>query len=147
MAARWNCEMDFLVQWSDIDGNSHLNNVAVFRMFQDTRAALVHPLRELAAKEKATLVAAHIELDFRSSVKVEQIVQCRVRLDEEVPSGKTFLVHFESSCEGWPVATGRCVFALQGPNGRAVTLASVPGIVEGLSSVRAATRRFVLSKL
>jgi acyl-CoA thioesterase FadM len=145
--AQWNCEMDFLVQWSDIDGNLHLNNVASFRMFQDTRAVLVHPLRELAAKENATLVAAHIGLDFRSSVTVGQIVNCRVRLDEVVPSGKTFSVHFESSCEGRLVATGRCVFALQGPNGRAVTLASVPGIVEGLNGIRAATRRFVLAKL
>ncbi len=68
--AQWNCEMDFLVQWSDIDGNNHLNNVSLFRMFQDTRATLVHPLRGLAMKEGATLVAAHIELDFRSSVVV-----------------------------------------------------------------------------
>ena len=79
--------------------------------------------------------------------QVEQIVRCRVRLGEVASSGKTFAVAFEASCEGRPVATGSCVFALQGPQGRAVALGSVPGVVEALNQVRTSTRRFAVAKL
>ncbi len=143
----WNCELDHEVEWSDLDGNAHLNNVAAFRLFQDTRSRILQPLRVHAMAQGCTLVVAHVELDFKASAGLGDVLTSRTRLVEVTEEGKTFRIVYEAWCRERLVVRGHCVCALQGPGGKAVALRSVQGAVDCLNRARQASVVQRLSKL
>lgn len=164
-----NVEIEFVAHWSDIDGNNHLNNVALFRMFQDTRSQIMQPLREIVAASHATLVVVHVELDFKRSAFLSDVLVSRAKIASI--ESKTFRIAYEVRVKEQVtrrrrrttkrrgeknlyhagiyqiVANGLCVCAMQGSDGRAATLESIPGLMDGLNTAKQTRIRQTISRL
>jgi acyl-CoA thioesterase FadM len=92
-------------------------------------------------------VVVHVELDFKSSAVLGDVLVCSAKLVEI--QNKTFRIAFEARTRGKNVlvASGYCVCAMQG-QGRAIPLAEVKGLLEGLEIARSKRiRHHIASKL
>ena len=139
----WQVVRELSVQFSDTDANRHLNNVAVARLFQDSRSLLLGGLRAEAAERfttdsnsvtTATLVVVHVGLDYKAVAHVHEPLVAMVRLG--AIGSRSFEIEFRlERHEGQVVASGRCVCCIES-NGRAVVLGPLEPSLARLRQVR-----------
>ena len=119
----WQVVRELIVQYSDIDANRHLNNVAVFRIFQDSRSYLMQRLREdITRRTGGTLVVAHVGVDFRGTALLGERLDSAVQLRGVGNKSFELLFVLRRADGGALVAEGKAVCCVQGPEGRAVSL-------------------------
>jgi acyl-CoA thioesterase FadM len=92
--------------------------------------------------------SAHVELDFKSSAVLGDVLICRARMCDVNLAGKTFLIEFEArKKDSVLVSVGNCVCAFQSPNGRAMILKEVPKFPDLTEQTKRKRLKFSMSKL
>ena len=67
------------VRFRDVDGWGHVNNAVYLTFCEQARMAFLAHLGALTGIEDATMILARIEIDFRSQLSANEVVEIGVR--------------------------------------------------------------------
>ena len=118
---RWHAEVVEDVEWGDVDRNQHVNNVALFRKFQEVRVLLTRTFRE-DLPANLIVVVVRVVMDYRHEVHYGSRVTYRGAFVKF--SKSSFVVIFEAEQNGRVAVKGEAVMCVVGDGGKSVPLNS-----------------------
>lgn len=131
----WPISFTYSLQWGDLDANRHINNLAFLRVFQEARIQYSMPLKALAGDTR-TLVLASMTAKFVRQVHYPGELRCRFRV--ELLSRSSYEGSFEAHCaEGLAFSATCAMMFVDNATKRALSLNSIPGLVEHIERVEA----------
>ena len=131
---------EYRVAFSDIDGNKHLNNVAVVRIFQDTRVYLLDRLRDAArTRLDGYVVIVHVGFDFKAEARLGEVLVAGVTLGAR--SARSFRLEFtlKRASDGLLVSAAEavlCVVSNRGTGAVPLTDAALQAALDETATVR-----------
>jgi acyl-CoA thioester hydrolase len=95
------------VRFRDVDGWGHVNNAVYLTFCEQARMAFLAHLGVLTGIEDATMILARIEIDFRSQVSANEVVEIGVRAGRF--GSKSFTLEHRLEVDGRVVAEASSV--------------------------------------
>jgi acyl-CoA thioester hydrolase len=128
----WHVEVEEEVEWGDVDRYQHVNNVALFRKFQEVRVLLTRRFCD-ALPANTIVVTARVQMDYVKEVRYGCRITYRGAFTKFTKS--TISVGFEAESNGHIAVRGEAVMCVVGEGGKSIPLSS-PSLLEAMATLQ-----------
>lgn len=104
-------------RYGDMDANSHLNNVAIARLFEETRVRMLSSLRDPPVRgDPSSMMIAHVGIDYLAEGHYPEVIEACLAVSTIGRSSfRLALALFQG---GAPFALADCAMVNLGPDRR-----------------------------